>query len=125
MDTLVQALWGVAAAAVTALAGIAIPLARTHLTNLLQQRVGEGAARVAGEIAAKVAGDPAIEAATDAMLRAGAAELAKRFPDTAAKVPLDTLVGMVKGELGKLGQPVAPSLPGRRPVVPSAPVENI
>lgn len=107
MDTFVQALWGVAAAAVTALAGIAIPIARNYATNLLQQRLGDGAARVAGEIAAKVAGDPAITAATDAMLAAGAAALVKRFPDTASKLPLDTLTGMIRGELGKLGQPVA------------------
>lgn len=109
MEQLTQALWGVAALAVTTLAGIAVPLARTYLTNLLQQRLGEGAARVAGEIAAKVAGDPAIAAATDAMLRAGADALVKRFPDTASKIPLDTLTSMIKGELGKLGQPVAPN----------------
>jgi hypothetical protein len=111
MDQLVQALWGVAAAAVTALATITIPIARTYATNLLQQRLGEGASRIAGEIAAKVAGDPAISAATDAMLAAGAAALVKRFPDTAANLPLSTLTGMIKGELGKMGQGVAPSLP--------------
>ena len=115
METFVQALWGVAAAAVTALAGFAIPLARAYVTNLVQQRIGEGAARVAGDISAQVFGDPSVEAATDAMVRAGAEALRARYPATAARLPLDTLTGMIRGELGKLGQGVAPSVERLRP----------
>lgn len=112
MEQFTQALWALAAAAVTALAGAAVPVGRAYLTNLLQQRLGEGAARVAGEIAAKIAASPDLTIASDAMVRAGVAAMKQRFPDAAAKVPVTTITGMVIGEIGKLGVGVSSSAAG-------------
>ncbi|WP_424813581.1 hypothetical protein [Roseococcus sp. YIM B11640] len=118
MEQFTQALWALAAAVVTAVGGVAVAALRDYATNLkertanlVQQRLGEGAARVAGEISAKVAGDPAVTMATDAMMRAGADALRERFPDTAGRLPVETLEGMIRGELGKRGEAVAPSIP--------------
>ena len=110
MDEFTQALWALAAAAVTAAAGAVVPLIRAYLTNVVQQRLGEGAARVAGEIAAKVAASPDLTIASDAMIKAGVAAIQKRFPDTAAKIPVSTITGMVVGEVGKLGLGVSSSV---------------
>lgn len=107
MEDLTQALLGLLAAVVTALAGVAVQAVRAYATNLVQERIGAGAARVAGEIAAEVMGNDQVLAATEAMIQAGAAKLAERFPDTAGKLPSGTLAGMITGELGKLGQAVA------------------
>jgi hypothetical protein len=106
MENLIQALLGLLAAVVTALAGVAVQAVRAYATNLVQERIGVGAARVAGEIAAEVMGDDQVLIATREMIEAGAAKLAARFPDTAAKLPAETLTGMIVGELGRLGQAV-------------------
>lgn len=106
MEQLTDALVGLLVAVLTALAGVAVQLVRAYADNLVQQRLGAGAARVAGEIAAHVMGDDRVLAATQAMVDAGAAALRERFPDTAGKLPHETLAGMVAGELGKLGQAV-------------------
>ena len=125
MEQLTQVLWAAAAAVVSALAGVAIPLVRAYLTNLVQQRLGEGAARVAGEIAAKVAASPDLTIASEAMIRAGVAAIQKRFPDTAGKIPVSTITGMVIGEVGKLGVGVSASA-ASMPVRPTStgPVDN-
>lgn len=106
MELLIQALLGVLAAVLTAVGGVAVQVLRAYATNLVQERIGAGAARVAGEIAAEVMGNDHVLAATDEMIKAGAATLAARFPDTAGKLPAGTLAGMIAGELGKLGQAV-------------------
>lgn len=108
MDQLLQALWGVAAAAVTALAGVAIPIARDYATNLVQQRLGDGAARVAGEIAAILAGSTDVQDKSRILIAQGANLLLKRYPDTAPKVGFPTLEGMIRGELGRLGVALPP-----------------
>lgn len=103
MEQFTQALWGLAAAVVSA-AGLAIlPLIRAYFTNLVQQRLGDGAARVAGEIAAVLNGDPEVEQKLRILIAQGADLLMKRFPGTAPKVGDQTLQGMIRGELGKLG----------------------
>lgn len=113
MDALIQALLGLLAAVLTAVGGVAVQALRAYATklaeekvNLIQQRIGVGAARVAGEIAAEVMGNDQVLAATDQMIEAGAAALVARFPDTAGKLPAGTLAGMIAGELGRLGQAV-------------------
>jgi hypothetical protein len=106
MEELTQALLGLLAAVVTALAGVAVQAVRAYATNLVQERIGAGAARVAGEIAAEVMGNDHVLAASREMIEAGAAKLAERFPDTAGKLPRETLMGMIGGELGRLGQAV-------------------
>jgi len=72
---------------------------------LVQQRLGEGAARVAGEIVAELRADPNIEAVTRGMLDRGAMILAERFRDTVRDRGIEphVLTGMIAGELGKLG----------------------
>lgn len=106
MEQVTQALFGLLAAVLMAVGGVAVQALRAYAANLVQQRIGAGAARVAGEIAAEVMGDDQVLAATREMIEAGAAKLAERFPDTAAKLPAGTLAGMVAGELGRLGQAV-------------------
>lgn len=115
MEQVVSALWGLLAAVLATFAAVASQAVRRWAEAeaqrglaIVQQRLGEGAARVAGEIAASVATNPEIEAATQAMVDVGAEVLCARFADTVAKygIPLDTLAGMVKGEIGKLGHAV-------------------
>ncbi len=106
MEQITQALFGLAAAVIAALAAAGVRAVQAYTDNLIQQRLGAGAARVAGEIAAEVMGNDQVLAATDQMIEAGAAALAARFPNTAGKLPVSTLAGMVAGELGKLGQAV-------------------
>ena len=112
MDLVVQALWAALAAALTAVVPVGVRLAARYGEVLgeralaeVQRRLGDGAARVAGEIVAELRASPELQAATQAMLQRGAATLAGRFADTVTKrnIPLDTLAGMVAGELGKLG----------------------
>lgn len=112
MDQVVTALWGVLAAGVSALGWVLIGLLRQaaeaqaqRALLLVQQRLGEGAARIAGEIAGQVLADPALQGATRAMLDAGAAEMQRRFADSVARrgISVDALRGMVAGEVGKLG----------------------
>lgn len=107
METVIQALWGVAALAVTTLGGFAVQAIRQYGMNLIQQRLGVGAARVAGEIVAEVIARPDVQQATDVMLAFGVDKLRERFPDTASKIGADTLKGMIAGELGRLGMGVA------------------
>ncbi|RVT97884.1 hypothetical protein EOD42_08830 [Rhodovarius crocodyli] len=106
MDQFVQALWGLAAPSVVALAVYGIKALRAFMLNQIQQRLGDGAARIAGEIIAQLgAGQPAAAPSVD-WLDAAASKLRERFPDSTANLPQDTLVGMIRGELGKLGQAV-------------------
>lgn len=106
MDQILQAVGTLLAAALVALATTGIRAIQAYADNLIQQRLGAGAARVAGEIASTVAGDPGVHAATEAMVEVGVAQMQRRFPDTAGKLPTDVLAGMIRGELGKLGQAV-------------------
>lgn len=113
MEVLIQAAMALLAAVLTAVGGVGVRVLTAYLDklaeeklNLIQARIGAGAARVAGEIAAEVMGNDQVLAATDEMLRAGAAALAVRFPDTAGKLPAETLASMIAGELGRLGQAV-------------------
>lgn len=106
MEQITQALFGLAAAVLTALAGVLVQAVRAYADNLVQQRLGAGAARVAGQIAAEVMGDDKVLAATQQMIDAGARAMRERFPDTAGKLPHGVLAGMIAGELGKLGQAV-------------------
>lgn len=117
MDQIIPALWGLAAAAVTGVAvllGLLIRAAtpilvsafQAWLTNQVQRRLGDGAARVAGEIAAEVAADPNQTVVTPEQLRDGVQRLRQRFRDTAGAQPPEVLEGMVRGELGRLGQAV-------------------
>lgn len=107
MDQIVQALVGVLAAVLAALGAAAVQAVRAYAVNLVQERVGAAAARIAGEIAAEVMGNDQVLAATDEMIRAGAAALAARLPQTAGRLPEATRAGMIAGELGRLGQGVA------------------
>lgn len=113
MEQVVQALYGLLAAVLMAVGGVAVRAIHAYaqaqaeqVLATVQARIGAGAARVAGEITAEVMGDDQVLAATREMIEAGAAKLAERFPDTAAKLPPGTLAGMIAGELGKLGQAV-------------------
>lgn len=107
MDEVMQALTGLLMAALTAAIGYGVQWLRANTANLVQERLGAGASRVAGEIAAEIAGSDHVTAASDAVIAAGVAALRARFPDTAAKLAPGTLAGMIVGELGKLGQAVA------------------
>lgn len=71
---------------------------------LVQQRIGEGATRVAGEIAARVLADPDLRSATGEMLDAGAEALRQTYAGSVTKngITTDVLRRMVAGELGKL-----------------------
>lgn len=106
MEQVTQALFGLVAAVIAALGAVAVRAVQAYADNLVQQRLGAGAARVAGEIAADVMGNDQVLAATREMIEAGAAVMRERFPDTAGKLPVETLTGMIAGELGKLGQAV-------------------
>ena len=106
MEQIVQALFGLLAAVIAALGAVGVQAVRAYADNLVQQRLGAGAARVAGQIAAEVMGDDHVLAATQAMIDAGATAMRERFPDTAGKLPHGVLAGMIAGELGKLGQAV-------------------
>lgn len=106
MEQVTQALFGLVAAVIAALGAVAVRAVQAYADNLVQQRLGAGAARVAGQIAAEVMGDDQVLAATREMIEAGAASMRVRFPDTAGKLPADVLAGMIAGELGKLGQAV-------------------
>ncbi len=108
MDQLLQAAGTLLAAMLAALALRAIQAAQVYIDNMVQQRLGQGAARVAGDIISTVAGDASVQAASQAMIEAGAAQMQRRFPDTAGKLPVDVVAGMIRGELGKLGQAVTP-----------------
>jgi hypothetical protein len=107
MDDLIQALLGLLAAVLTALGAVAVQALRAYADNLIQARLGEGAARVAGQIVAEVMAAPDVQAASQAMVDAGVAAMQKRFPDTAGKMPAETIAGMIAGELGKIGLGVA------------------
>jgi hypothetical protein len=106
MEQLTEALTGLLLAVLTALAGIAVKAVRAYADNLVQARLGAGSARVAGQIAAEVMGDDQVLAATREMIEAGVDAMQARFPQTAGKLPRETLAGMVTGELGRLGQAV-------------------
>jgi hypothetical protein len=84
-------------------------LARQRAAEVVQARLGAGAARVAGEIAGSIAADPNVRAATAAMVDAGTQILVGRFRDTLRSkgIPIATVEGMVRGELGKLGVALA------------------
>lgn len=112
METVLQALAALLAAVLAALTPRLIGLANAGLDYLreralltAQQRLGEGAARVAGEILGEIEASPDVQAATAAMIQAGAVKLGLRFPETVLKrgIAAETLAGMVAGELGKLG----------------------
>lgn len=106
MEQVMQALLGLLAAVLTALGGVAVQAVRAYAANLVQERLGAGAARVAGQIAAEVMGQRDVEAASEAMIAAGVEAMRQRFPDTAGNLPPETLAGMITGELGRLGQAV-------------------
>lgn len=106
MEQVTQAVFGLLAAVLAALGGVAVQAVRAYAANLVQERLGIGAARVAGQIAAEVMGQPDVEVASQAMIDAGVAAMRERFPDTAGKLSSDTLAGMIAGELGRLGQAV-------------------
>lgn len=115
MEQFIQALEALATAVVVAAVpilwrvGTVFVQAKTQEAALLvQQRLGDAAARVAGEIAAEIKASPNVQAASKAMVQSGALLLEERFRDTVKKrgIPLDTLGGMVAGELGKLGVPI-------------------
>ena len=108
MDQILQAVGTLLAAVLTALGYTAIRAAQAYADNLIQHRLGVGAQRVAGEIISTVAGDASVQAATEAMVEIGVAQMQQRFPDTAGKLPVDVVAGMIRGELGKLGQAVTP-----------------
>lgn len=112
MDEILAAAGALAAASLAALVPIALrvlagyaDLAQQRALEVVQARLGEGAARIAGEIAGQIAASPEVKAASRAMLDTGARVLAGRFADTMAKrgIPVDTLRGMIAGELGKRG----------------------
>jgi len=107
MDDVMQALMGLLMAVLTAAIGFAVQWLRANTLNLVQERLGAGAARVAGQIVAKIKADGDVMEATEAVISAGVADLRARFPDTAGKLAPGTLAGMIVGELGKLGQAVA------------------
>lgn len=109
MEDFTKALMGLFAALISAATPFLIQWLRARTLRLTQELLGEGSSRVAGEIAGVIAGDPNLSAATDALVQAGVTALQERFPKTAAKVPLETLAGMVRGELGKLGVALAQS----------------
>lgn len=115
MEQVTEALYGLLAAVLTALGTIAIAAIRRwaeaqqqRALALVQARLGEGAARVAGDIAGQVMDAPGVQAASAAMVQAGAEALRARYPETVARygITAETLAGMVRGELGKLGVPV-------------------
>ncbi|CAB4579312.1 MAG: hypothetical protein F2563_04105 [Actinobacteria bacterium] len=112
MDQVISALWATVAAAILAAAPIVLRVALAYAELLrqrgwqvLQERLGEGAARIAAEIAAQVAGSPGVQAASRAMVETGALMLRARFEQEVARrgVPLATIEGMLTGELGKRG----------------------
>lgn len=86
-------------------------LAAEH-TNLIQQRVGTGAERIAGEIISQLINSDSVKVATNKMIESGVAALASRFPDTAGKMPVSTLTGIIIGELGKKGVAVEKEFTG-------------
>lgn len=106
MEQVTQAAFGLLAAVLMAVGGVAVQAIRAYAVNLVQARISAGAARVAGEIAAEVMGDDQVLAATREMVERGVASMRTRFPDTAGKLPTETLAGMITGELGRLGQAV-------------------
>ncbi|MBS7793078.1 hypothetical protein KTR66_24060 [Roseococcus sp. SDR] len=101
-----QAFLMLAAVAVAALVRELVKLAREHVLNLVQARLGEGAARVAGQILADIAARPDVQVASQDMIAAGVAVMRHNFPDSARRLSDEQLAGMLRGELGKLGQAV-------------------
>lgn len=106
MDEIAQAIAAFAAVAFAALVRELVKLARAYALNLVQQRLGDGAARVAGQILADIAARPDVQAASREMIEAGVAVMRTNFPDSARQLSDDRLAGMIRGELGKLGQAV-------------------
>lgn len=100
LTTMAAVLWPTIRAALRASAEAA---AQRALADI-QARLGGGASRVAGEIAAAVRAD-GLAAAPPALIDNAARLLKERYAETLARldVPDSTLIGMVKGELGKLG----------------------
>lgn len=107
MEQVIQAAWTLAAAVIMALGGVGVQAVRAWTVNLVQQRLDGGAQRVAGQIAATVAGDDGVQTASREMLDAGVAAMRQRFPQTAGRLPDETLAGMIAGHLGLMGQGVA------------------
>jgi hypothetical protein len=112
METILQALGALLAAVIVALtprlvalAGAILDFVQQRALLAVQQRLGEGAARIAAEIAAEVHASPDVQAATRAMLEKGVFQLQDRFGETIKTrgIPFGTLSGMLAGELGKLG----------------------
>lgn len=106
MEQVTEALSGLLVAVLTALSAVAVQAVRAYAANLVQERLGAGAARVAGQIAAEVMGDDQVMLATREMVEAGVDAMQARFPQTAGKLPRETVAGMITGELGRLGQAV-------------------
>lgn len=112
METVLQALWALLAAVIAALTPRFIGLVTAGVDYLqqrallvAQQRLGEGASRIAGEILAEMRANQEVTAATQAVISAGATTLGVRYAQTVLQrgISRDTLAGMVAGELGKLG----------------------
>ena len=104
MEEVNQIIAGLMMTVITASAAVIGAVARAWWSNLLQNRIGSAASRVAGEIVATVRANPELTAATEQMVRAGANILADRVAGAVAKsgVSQSTLRGMVAGEIGKL-----------------------
>lgn len=108
----------VAMAALAALAAVLLPALREALRAAataatervlldVQTRLGGGAGRVAGELIERARAE-GLEAVPPALIDQGAAILKERYAETIARanIPDSTIVGMVVGELGKLGASV-------------------
>lgn len=112
MEDVTQAALGLLAAVLTALASIMIRAATTWVEVLrqramllVQERLGQGAARAAGDVVSQLVGDPSVTRATQEMVDTAASALALKFQDTlqAHKIPTTAIRDMVLGELGKMG----------------------
>lgn len=112
MDQILAAAGTLLAAVITALVPMILrlvsaqrDLAQQRALEVVQARLGAGAARIAGEIAATVSASPEVRQASRAIIDAYTPILADRFRDTLAKhhIPMNTLHGMIAGELGRQG----------------------
>jgi methylmalonyl-CoA mutase cobalamin-binding subunit len=97
-----RALWPVLRASLEAAAAAAAQRAMLAL----QDRLAGGASRVAGELAARARAAGLGEVPAD-MIEGGVAAFQARYAESLAeaKAAPDTPLGMILGELGKLGMP--------------------
>lgn len=102
---------------------VLIAFAKTYVQqktdDMLRRALGDGAARVAGEI---IFNNPEVRALgaqfAEAAVASGVQKLRERFPDTVSRfgVSEETLRGMIRGEIGKMGPPPPATMPIPVPV---------